>query len=60
MNDKNMNGKKKFPMAWFLPVAVLGIFLGHFWSYIPAFHGIVSLFVFSKFLAGLCGTNFLQ
>lgn len=60
MNGKNMNGKKKFPMGWLLPVAPLCFFLGHFWSYIPAFHGIVSLFVFSKFLAGLCGTHFLQ
>lgn len=50
---------KKFPVGWLLPVAALGFFLGHFWSYIPGFRGIVSLFVFSKFLAGLSGTHLL-
>ncbi|HEV2195181.1 MAG TPA: hypothetical protein VGR55_06345 [Candidatus Acidoferrum sp.] len=59
-SGRNVNGKKKFSIGWLLPVAALSLFLGHFWSYIPAFHGIVSLFVFSKFLAGLCGTPFLQ
>lgn len=59
MKGKNMNGKKKFPMGWLLPVAALSLFLGHFWSHMPVFHGIVSLFVFSKFLAGLSGTHFL-
>ena len=66
MNGKNINGtnttgknKKKFPLGWLLPVAALSLFLGLFCSYIPAFHGIVSLFVFSRFLAGLCGTQLL-
>ena len=59
MNSKNMTSKKKFPIAWLLPVAALSFFLGHFWSYIPVVRGIVSLFVFSRFLAGLCGTHFL-
>ena len=58
-SGKNTNGKKKFPIGWLLPVAALSFFLGHFWSYIPGVRGIVSLFVFSKFLAGLCGTHFL-
>jgi hypothetical protein len=55
----DMNGKRKFPIGWLLLVAALSFFLGHFWSYLPVFHGIVSLFVFSKFLAGLGGTHFL-
>jgi hypothetical protein len=52
-------GKKKFPFGWLLPVAALSFFVGHFWSYLPVVHGIVSLFVFSKYLAGLSGTHFL-
>jgi hypothetical protein len=55
----DMNGKRKFPIGWLLLVAAWSFFLGHFWSYLPVFHGIVSLFVFSKFLAGLGGTHFL-
>lgn len=71
MNGKNTNvtrekvasnkiaGKEKFPIGWLLPVAVLSFFLAQVWSYAPVFRGIVSLFVFSKFLAGLWGTHFL-
>jgi hypothetical protein len=55
----DMNGKKKFPMGWLLLVAALSFFVSHFWSYIPVVRGIVSLLVFSKFLAGLTGTHFL-
>ncbi len=54
-----ITGKKKFPIGWLLTVAALSFFLGHFWSYVPVARGIVSLFVFSKFLAGLSGTHFL-
>lgn len=57
--SKTISGKKKFPIGWLLPVAVLSFFLAQFWSFEPVFRGIVSLFVFSKFLAGLCGTHFL-
>lgn len=57
--DHAGSSKKKFPTGWLLSVVALGLFLGHFWSYISAFHGIVSLFVFSKFLAGVSGTHFL-
>jgi len=55
MNGKNINGKKKFPMGWLVPVAALSFFLGHFWSYVPVVRGIISLFVISKFF----GTHFL-
>jgi hypothetical protein len=55
----DMNAKKKFPMGWLLLVAALSFFVSHFWSYIPVVRGIVSLFVFSHFLAGLTGTHFL-
>ena len=56
---QNIASKKKFPIGWLLSVAALSFFLGHFWSYIPVVRGIVSLFVFSKFLAGLGGTHLL-
>lgn len=64
MMDTNRTGsgllrRKKFPMGWLLPVAVLSFFLAQVWSFAPVFRGIVSVFVFSKFLAGLCGTHFL-
>ena len=57
--DRASSGKKKFPIGWLLPVAVLSFFLAQVWSYAPVFRGIVSLFVFSKFLVGLCGAHFL-
>jgi len=52
-------GKKKFPIAWLLPVAVLSFFIGQVWSYLPVIRGIVSLLLFSKFLAGLSGAHLL-
>jgi len=58
-SGKNMHGKKKFPIGWFLPVAALGLFLGHFWSYAPVVRGIVSLFVLSKILTGTAPGAFL-
>lgn len=56
---KNLNGKRKFPMGWLLPVAALSFFLGHFWSYIPVVRGIVSLFALSKILTGTTPGTFL-
>jgi len=53
--ERTDSGKKKFPFGWLLPVAPLSFFVGYFWSYLPVVHGIVSLFVISKF----CGTHFL-
>lgn len=58
-SGKNMNGKKKFPIGWLLPVAVLSFFLGHFWSYIPVVRGIFSLFVLAKILTGTAPGAFL-
>ena len=59
MNGKSTTYKKKFPMGWLFLVATVSLFLGVIWNYMPAARGIVSLFVFSKFLAGLCGTHLL-
>jgi hypothetical protein len=58
-SSKNLNGKRKFPIGWLLPVAALSFFLGHFWSYIPVVRGIVSLFVLSKILTGTAPGAFL-
>lgn len=58
MISKNTTDKKRFPMGWLFLMAVVILFLGLFWNYLPV-GGIVSLFVFSKFLAGLCGTHLL-
>jgi len=54
-----MNAKKKFPMGWLLLLASLSFFVSHFWSYIPVVRGIISLLVFSNFVAGLTGTHIL-
>ncbi|HEY6946488.1 MAG TPA: hypothetical protein VI431_15220 [Candidatus Acidoferrum sp.] len=51
--------KKKSPIGWLFPVAALGFFLGHFWSYVPVVRGIVSLFVVSKILTGSAPGAFL-
>jgi hypothetical protein len=59
MTGNGMPAKKKFPIGLLVPVAALVLFLGHFWTYLPVVRGIFSLFVFSKFLAGLSGTHFL-
>jgi hypothetical protein len=56
---KSMNGKRKFPIGWLLPVAALSFFLGHFWSYFPVVRGIVSLFALSKILTGTIPGAFL-
>jgi len=58
-SGRNMNGKKRFPIGWILPVAALTFFLGHFWSYIPVVRGVVSLFVVSKILTGTAPGAFL-
>ena len=58
-SGRNVNGKKKFPIGWLLPVAALTFFLGHFWSYIPVVRGVVSLFVVSKILTGTAPGAFL-
>ena len=60
IKEKDTTRKRKFPIGWFLPVAAFAFFVGHFWSYIPVVHGIISLFVFSQFFAGLSGTLLLQ
>lgn len=52
-------GTKKFPIGWLLPVAALSFLVGHFWSYLPVVHGIVSLFVLSKVLTGTAPGAFL-
>ena len=58
-SGKNMNGKKKFPIGWLLPVVALSFFLSHFWSYIPVVRAIVSLFVLSKIVTGTTPGAFL-
>jgi hypothetical protein len=61
----DMNAKKKLLIAGLLLMAILSLFLGHFWSYTVCVLqkaivvGIVPLFVFSKFLAGIAGMHLL-
>jgi hypothetical protein len=59
MTGNSVPGNKKFPIGWLVPVGALSFFLGHLWSYVPVFRGIVSLVAFSRFLAGLSGAHFL-
>ena len=64
MTDENpaagkVNRKKKFPIGWFFLVAVVSLFLGHFWNYVPVVRGIVGLFAVSKFFLGMAGGHLL-
>ena len=59
MNDKTTTGKKKFSIGWLFLVAAVGLFLGHFWNYGPVVHGIIGLFVVSKFFMSMTGMHLL-